>query len=95
LPQPLLQRLILIGRYLVVIRDDTRLFALARCHGVGTASGTGTIGGALSTAYRGANAVTCRTAAYRDASMAVTTSGAAQTAGPGVDHAMGLVAPLH
>jgi hypothetical protein len=92
LSQPLLQRIVLVGRYLIVIKDDTsssHLFALARGHGAGTASG------APSTARRGATAATCRTAAYRDASMAVTTSDAARTTGPGDDHAARLVTPLH
>jgi hypothetical protein len=90
LSQPLLQRIVLVGRYLIVIKDDTsssHLFALARGHGAGTASG------APSTAHRGATTATCRTAAYRDASMAVTTSGAARTTGPGDDHAVRLVTP--
>jgi hypothetical protein len=38
---------------------------------------------------------TCRTATYRDTSMAITTSGAARTVGPGDDHTAGLVTPLH
>jgi hypothetical protein len=29
-PQPLLQRLVLIGRYLIIVKDDTCLFVLAR-----------------------------------------------------------------
>jgi hypothetical protein len=95
LPQPLLQRLILNGRYLVIFKDDTRLFALAGGCGTGTANGTGTVGGAPSTSHQGATTATCRTAAYRNASMAMTTSGAARTAGPEDDHAMGLIAPLH
>jgi hypothetical protein len=92
LSQPLLQRLILVGRYLIVIKNDTRLFALA-----GGRSGT-----ASSTACRGATTATCRTTAYRDASTAyswaataaVTTSGTARTAKPRDDYAAGLVAPL-
>jgi hypothetical protein len=95
--QPLLQRLVLIGRYLLVIKDDTRLLALAWSYGAGTASG------APSIACRGATAATCRIAAYQDAStargraatMTVTTSGATQTAGPRDDHAAELVTPLH
>jgi hypothetical protein len=38
---------------------------------------------------------TCQVIAYWDASLAVTTSGATRTTGPGDDHAVGLVAPLH
>jgi hypothetical protein len=87
--------LVLVGRYLIVIKDDTRLFALAGGYGTGTASGTGITGGAPSTTRRGTTAATCQTTAYRDASMVVATSGAARTAGPGDDHARGLVAPLH
>jgi hypothetical protein len=89
LPQPLLQRLILIGRYLIVIKDDTRLFALAEGYGAGTT------GDAPSTARRGATTATYWTASCRDASMAATTSGAARATGPGDDQTAGLVAPLH
>jgi hypothetical protein len=76
----------LIGRYLIIIMDDTHLFALVGGCGAGIASG------ATSIAPRGAPAATCQTAAYRDASTAywwaataVTTGGAARTAGPGDD----------
>jgi hypothetical protein len=71
------------------MKDDTRLFALAEGRDTGTAGST------PSTARRGTTVATCQTVAYRDASMAVTTSGAARTAGPGDDHAAGVVAPLH
>jgi hypothetical protein len=74
------------------MKDDTRLFALAEGRSTGTASGTGTAGSTPSTTRRGTTVATCRTVAYRDASMAVTTSGAARTAGPGDDHATGVVA---
>jgi hypothetical protein len=60
LPQLLLQRLVLIGQYLIVIENDTHLFAL-----VG-----GWSGAASSTARRGTTEATCRTAAYQDASTA-------------------------
>jgi hypothetical protein len=95
-PQPLLQRLILVGQYLVVIKDDTRQFALAGGRSTGTTSG------ASSTARRGTPTATYWTAAYRDASMAcwwvataVTTIGVTRTTGPGDDHAAGLVTSLH
>jgi hypothetical protein len=52
----------------------------------------GTTGGAPLTTHRGATTATCRTAACRDTSVAMTTSGATQTAEPGDDHAAGLVA---
>jgi hypothetical protein len=79
-----------VGRYLIVIKDDTHLFALARSHGAGTTSG------APSIARQGATAATCRTAAYWDASMArrqATTM--AVTTGPEDDYTAGLVTPLH
>jgi hypothetical protein len=77
-----------VGRYLVVIKDDTRLFAL-----VGGRSGAGTASGASSTARQGATAATCRTAAYRDASTACWQ--AATTAEPEDDHSAGLIGSLH
>jgi hypothetical protein len=72
----------------------------AQCQRVAVAAsaegrGVGTTGGAPSTTHRGATTATYRTAACRDASVAVTTNGATQTADPGDDHAAGLVAPLH
>jgi hypothetical protein len=72
----------------------------ARCQRVAVAAsaegcGAGTTGGAPSTTRQGATVATCRTAACRDASVAVTTNGAAQTAEPRDDHVAGLVAPLH
>jgi hypothetical protein len=99
LPQPLLQRLVLIGQYIIIIKNDTRLFALA-----GGRSGAGTASGATSsTACRGTTTATCWTAACRDtsaacsraATAAVTTSGAARTAEPEDDHTARLVAHLH
>jgi hypothetical protein len=94
-----MQRLVLVGRYLIVIKDDMCPFALAR----GRSSAGTTSGAASSTARRGTTVATCRTAAYRDASTAcwwaattnVTTSGAARTTEPRDDHVVGLVAPLH